>query len=424
MHLDCLDKWKSLLAFPYPNLSCAVVGSSDILRFYPMQKHINKADIVWRINHAPTQSFETLVGNYTSIRISNHVLTDNWNGKLRPKKGEYSGFGKEFRSYDEMCGKNMCISISKTRYPMLTLGDEEYRQFKKCEGHSISTGMLVVSAALRSCSGMVTLFGFFPACCNAQTMYPGMNYKYYHTNVSSWVCCAKGREDMVTEYANYISHPRIRIHTVDLHLGASHMPTCAVVGSAWTKKRYGAQIDTKDVVYRVNHAPTRGYEDIVGLRTDVRTFGDETLLISMTTPIDCGRTVCKFIRKYGDLDRYYRNSNLRLGKTYNITSVDDNFTRYIITFKSQFTKKHWKKIKVSGGLATVLYALERCSHVDIYLIEYMQNKTCCRTHAPYNYYMSKYKINKCCEKSREGNDEEMAWQELISRGNVTVHDVT
>jgi hypothetical protein len=58
------------------------------------------------------------------------------------------------------------------------------------------------------------------------------------------------------------------------HAGA-RWPSCAVVGSsrALLKARAGGDIDAHAAVFRVNKAPTRGFEASVGARTDVRVWG-------------------------------------------------------------------------------------------------------------------------------------------------------
>jgi len=409
----CLDgfAWK---IFPKIFKTCAVVGSSDILRWYPMQQEIEEKEVIWRINHAPVRSFESLVGNRTEVRIMNHVWSDVRSGKLQPKKHEFLGLGNEFEN--TICDNSVCISTSSSRY-MSSLHKNAYNSISRCKGNVISAGMIAVAAALRSCSN-VSLYGFFPECCDSEHMFPGLNYKYYHNNASRWVCCSGGREDMHTEYMQYIAHPRIRLTNVNVVVGSLNMPTCAVVGSAWTATKDGKEIDQMDIVYRVNHAPMHGYENIVGSRTDIRTFGGETL--SNFNMNDCKHIHCIFIRKYGDLKKYAMADSLRLKHAHNISIINNSFTRYIITFKAQFTPVKWKKIKVSGGLATTLYAMQYCSKVHVYLIEH--NSSCCETGLPYNYYSSDKLHHKCCESSRETRDEYEAWNELISKG-VVVHTI-
>ncbi|XP_053342902.1 CMP-N-acetylneuraminate-beta-galactosamide-alpha-2,3-sialyltransferase 2-like isoform X2 [Clarias gariepinus] len=54
--------------------------------------------------------------------------------------------------------------------------------------------------------------------------------------------------------------------------------TCAVVGNSANLKgsHYGAIIDAHDFVFRMNHAPTKGYETDVGARTTHRAFYPES----------------------------------------------------------------------------------------------------------------------------------------------------
>ncbi len=228
---------------------------------------------------------------------------------------------------------------------------------------------------------------------------------------------------MLAEYAHHVLHPRVVVNNTEIRTGSPNMPTCAVVGSAWTSRRYGEQIDSADIVYRTNHAPTRGYESIVGARSVVRTIGDETITRYADSLSNCSRgTQCIFIRKYGDLERY-SDVSVRLASRHPaVVLVPVDFTRYIVTFKFQFTSQPWKKIKVSGGMATTLYAMERCSRVDVYLIETTASASCCQTKRPYRYYGEASAMRaKCCEISREGRDEYRAWREIASHG-VVVHN--
>lgn len=415
---NCLDAFEPVLS-ARPLHNCAVVGSADLLRLYPMGERINAAENIWRVNHSPARGFDAIAGNRTDVRIMNHVWSDVQTGALRPKRGEFSGSGAEFPSYKQMCRNTMCIALRKSPF-MLSFHANAFRKMSTCHAKNPSTGMMVVSAALRTCHGNVSLFGFFPNCCNAQLMFPGMNYKYYHTQASRWVCCAAGREDMHAEYAQYVRHPRLRVYNTEIRVGSADMPTCAVVGSAWTSRRYGTQIDSADIVYRTNHAPTHGHEGIVGTRTDVRTIGDETILRYMNSVSNCSREErCVFIRKYGDLKRYSNASVHLAARNPAVILAPVSFTQYIITYKSQFTSKPWMRIKMSGGMATTLYAMERCSRVDVYLTETDPNTSCCRTGRPYRYYGKSMRA-KCCEHSREGGDEYQAWRDIVSRG-VVIH---
>ena len=103
--IRCLDDFRPVLsALPLQN--CAVVGSSDLLRFYPMGEQINSAGTIWRVNHSPVSGFEALVGNRTDVRIMNHVWSDVKTCVLKPKVGEFSEIGNEIGDYKRMCHHN------------------------------------------------------------------------------------------------------------------------------------------------------------------------------------------------------------------------------------------------------------------------------------------------------------------------------
>ena len=74
-------------------------------------------------------------------------------------------------------------------------------------GSTPSTGLVTEQLALRVCKAPVHLYGFYPHCCYdegwARPWWQGLNYKYFHTNSSRWVCCAGGREDMENELLYY-----------------------------------------------------------------------------------------------------------------------------------------------------------------------------------------------------------------------------
>lgn len=56
------------------------------------------------------------------------------------------------------------------------------------------------------------------------------------------------------------------------HTDIPRFNTCAVVSSASSlkKHKFGQEIDAHDAVFRLNHAPTTGFEDIVGSKTTIR----------------------------------------------------------------------------------------------------------------------------------------------------------
>ena len=170
-----------------------------------MGAEIDQHDVVWRINNAPTHGFEHMVGSHTSVRVLNHVTADVWSENIKPKKGEFSGKGAEFPP--SLCDANsstLCLTVNPPAHPVML------DTSNPC-GAGASTGRVAVAMALKACD-TVSVFGFFPDCCApAEHWMEGMRYKYFHTDNSSWVCCAKGREDMQSKLAALAVHPHVRV---------------------------------------------------------------------------------------------------------------------------------------------------------------------------------------------------------------------
>ena len=93
-------------------------------------------------------------------------------------------------------------------HSILPLPDKTFNTARECmNGSTPSSGLVTVQLALRVCKAPVHLYGFYPHCCYdegwARPWWQGLNYKYFHTNSSRWVCCAGGREDMENELLYY-----------------------------------------------------------------------------------------------------------------------------------------------------------------------------------------------------------------------------
>lgn len=411
---------------------CAVVGSSDLLRLYPLGREIDSIGPVWRVNHAPTKQFERLVGEKTTVRVVNHVVADVWNGKAKQKDGEFSiTNATEFPR--NLCAQSICIMIDNVFSPsMLRLSPNLQNKLSPSCTKPASTGLLAAALALRVCKH-VHMIGFFSECCNNPWL-PGLNYKYYHTNKSSWVCCAGSRENMELEVAELKKHPRVSVKLLPQPKSNAFGPRCAVVGSAYSNARWGASIDAVDRVYRVNHAPHGGlYGPKVGTRTDVRTLGTTTLeILSRQDPTEklevvdydlCSeRTRCVFIAKYGDKRKYHNRSQLLLSKTRGIEEASDDFVARSLLFKSQTSTKPFWKLKLSGGLATALLAREECRTVSVYYVETSLKENCCTRRTPYSYFSGKNtsSVARCCATSRELTDEYAAWAALGKLAGVAL----
>lgn len=208
--------------------SCAVVGSSDILRIDPRGVEIDQHDMVFRLNNAPTAGWESAVGSKTSLRVVNHVPLEKWI-KLNSNRSAlmHTADGEEYESL--LCAPNAaplgCLvsrmhagsTIRKTvltyqsRFPShrVALTSEPLHHWSlacnnELRGSSPSGGLLAVLLALATCDGPVSLYGFWPFCCSrVMRTSTELNYKYFQGNRTRFVCCSRGRERMEVEYAFY-----------------------------------------------------------------------------------------------------------------------------------------------------------------------------------------------------------------------------
>ena len=397
-----------------------------------MSAEIDMHSATWRINHAPTRLFEHMVGQTTTIRVVNHVVADVWTGHAKQKEGEFA-IPNATEYPHNLCRTSLCIMTDSPSSPtMLRLSPGLKRLLSPDCKTPASTGLLAVALALRVCKH-VHLYGFFSDCCQNPWL-PDLNYKYYHTNKSSWVCCAGGqRENMALEVAELKKLSRVSVHLVPPPRAKGLAPRCAVVGSAYSKTRWGAEINRADRVYRVNHSPHGGrYGPIVGTRTDVRTLGTSTLEILTRQRVSerlevvdhelcSGKTRCIFIAKYADKKRYHNKSEVLLSRADGVEQASDAFVASSLLFKSQTSSKEFWKLKISGGLATALLAKEECKTVSVYYVETTRNESCCARGTPYSYFSQNATLDaRCCSVSRELNDEYAAWRAFAKLRGVKV----
>lgn len=132
--------------------SCAVVGSSGMLRRYRLGKEIDGNSLVIRFNRAPTRRFERHVGRVTHFRFVN---TNNAN--MREHAGEVvvqqmqsnTGFGLYLRSHQ------------LRPYERLFAFDPSFSKFVSAQTKYLPTGgFFAVFFALLKCSE-VHLYGFY-----------------------------------------------------------------------------------------------------------------------------------------------------------------------------------------------------------------------------------------------------------------------
>lgn len=215
--------------------TCAVVGSSDILRLVPRGAEIDGHALVWRLNNAPTRGWEEQVGRRTSLRLVNHVPIEKWLLRARNRsalrrtvdgaeyeellcapaaleraclvslQGRGQGFGAKLEAYRDAHAPHRLVVMSEA---LLRYGG---RCSTELRGNAPSSGLFAVLLALAVCAPPVDLYGFWPFCCKPHRGWPAMNYKYSQGNRTRWVCCSRGREKMEVEYGFYESLARRRL---------------------------------------------------------------------------------------------------------------------------------------------------------------------------------------------------------------------
>ena len=210
--------------------TCAVVGSSDILRLDPRGPEIDAHAVVWRLNNAPTAGWEDAVGRRTSARLINHVPIEKWLLLARNRSAldrttdgaeyhrllcapEYAPLGCVVSRANSGPGLRKTLDAYRARYAshrVALVSDALHRWGVRCNeelrGTQPSGGLYAVLAALASCRAPVSLYGFWPHCCQRTPPpdgRPAMHYKYFQGNRTRFVCCSRGRERMEVEYALY-----------------------------------------------------------------------------------------------------------------------------------------------------------------------------------------------------------------------------
>eukprot|EP00191_Tetraselmis_sp_GSL018_P022269 CAMPEP_0177626564 /NCGR_PEP_ID=MMETSP0419_2-20121207/30721_1 /TAXON_ID=582737 /ORGANISM="Tetraselmis sp., Strain GSL018" /LENGTH=589 /DNA_ID=CAMNT_0019127627 /DNA_START=106 /DNA_END=1873 /DNA_ORIENTATION=- len=147
--------------------TCAVVGSSGILRLFDHGKQIDKSDLIIRFNRAPTKGFERHVGSRTSLRIAS-PMNVGWR-----EGNESTLLPMPTKSYLYL------QVVLHRRHPgsKLFLIDSEFNDYASTFLPSLpSTGFLGVLLALQRCAE-VNLYGF-----HTSTSF-GIPYHYYNNEV-------------------------------------------------------------------------------------------------------------------------------------------------------------------------------------------------------------------------------------------------
>ena len=223
-------------------------------------------------------------------------------------------------------------------------------------------------------------------------------------------------------------------------LSCSQCDTCAVVGAsgsllAWN---HGALIDAHQVVLRPNWLLTKGYEKLVGTRTDMNLFfGVEGMIdqfhraqqklppeqraVGLVTPAS-DRSVASFFRHMARMHKN-RTRSLRANGVFLLS--DDVYHRALGTLCAATDggctwQKATSKMRPSTGFFSVILALQMCRKVSLFGL----TTDPCR---PFHYYGAAKA--ECTHAIPKENDESLHWFEkehaiysdLEKRGALTIY---
>uniref|UniRef100_A0A061R566 beta-galactoside alpha-(2,6)-sialyltransferase n=1 Tax=Tetraselmis sp. GSL018 TaxID=582737 RepID=A0A061R566_9CHLO len=150
--------------------------------------------------------------------------------------------------------------------------------------------------------------------------------------------------------------------------------TCAVVGSGLKllKQRRGREIDAHGTIFRSNQAPTKGFEQFVGSRTDIRVTNAANAFFSE----DGNRTSCivpLIPRKNGDdVVRLVHKEIPGPESACRMLPMSPQFEAYRWTTFSNRTGR-FMKAKWSSGFSAIAIAVQLCQQVDIYGYSFQGN---------------------------------------------------
>lgn len=132
--------------------SCAVVGSSGMLRRYRLGKEIDSHSLVIRFNRAPTRHFERHAGRMTHLRFVN---TNN--AQMREHSGEVV-----VQQMQSQTGFSLYVRSRHLRpYDRLFAFDPTFSKFVSAQTKYLPTGgYFAVWFALLKCAS-VTMYGFY-----------------------------------------------------------------------------------------------------------------------------------------------------------------------------------------------------------------------------------------------------------------------
>eukprot|EP00966_Prymnesium_polylepis_P244255 5648679-Prymnesium_polylepis.1 len=171
-------KLRAHLQLPWQGVgSCAVIGSSGALLRERFGEEIERHDVIIRLNHAPVQHFEPIVGSRTSVRILNsQALVALLMQCGVPQRGCFAsrsccptervllntGHDSLFRCYIRVCGTTINLkgnsSFGLSSHPLL-LGVGRSGK-APARGSQVLTGVFGLVVASSLCLGNINAYGF------------------------------------------------------------------------------------------------------------------------------------------------------------------------------------------------------------------------------------------------------------------------
>mmetsp|Transcript_16654 Transcript_16654/g.20033 ORF Transcript_16654/g.20033 Transcript_16654/m.20033 type:complete len:557 (-) Transcript_16654:274-1944(-) len=149
--------------------------------------------------------------------------------------------------------------------------------------------------------------------------------------------------------------------------------TCAVVGNSGILLRYkfGEAIDKHDAVFRLNEAPTKGYEEYVGRKTTIRVVEDERHLEARAQPSK--QLVLQVVKSEKTLESYleYKSRPQSMNLHYLTPDFELHLSRYLLR-------------PTPHGFLSVALAAQKCRKLTIY--GFASNH---RGHVQYQYFDKK-----------------------------------
>ena len=223
-------------------------------------------------------------------------------------------------------------------------------------------------------------------------------------------------------------------------------PTCAVVGSADTLRLapQGQAIDAHKLVWRLNNAPTSGFEQQVGRRTSVRVLNhvavekwvmrarNRSKLLATTDGDEYDRLLCApGETEFGCVLSRANAADRTASFEKKLQVFRQLYPKHTLTTASPELQSHGRTCnhqlrgtQPSGGLVAVLLALAVCAQpLDLYGFW----PHCCRPRAGWpamNYKYSQGNRTRfvCCSQHREKFEVEYGWYQRLQRlGVARVH---